>query len=82
MSSLVSEVASYLVVISAIASPVAVAVVFSAVEFAEKAFETVAAQTSSTGVKALIARFSVRALSIPTVSSESSESTESTTKSC
>lgn len=92
-SSLVSEVASYLVVISAIASPVAEAVavaVASAVEFAEKALETVAAQRTSmrersTGVKALVARlFSVMALSNDSsVSSESSKSTAvSTTMSC
>ena len=90
-SSLVSEVASYLVVISAIASPVADAVaVASAVEFAEKALETVAAKGTtmrerSTGVKALVARlFSVMALSNDTsVSSESSKSTAvSTTMSC
>lgn len=92
-SSLVSEVASYLVVISAIASPVAEAVavaVASAVEFAEKALETVAAKRTtmrerSTGVKALVARlFSVMALSNDTsVSSESSKSTAvSTTMSC
>ena len=90
-SSLVSEVASYLVVISAIASPMAEAVaVASAVEFAEKALETVAAQRTSmrersTGVKALVARlFSVMALSNDSsVSSESSKSTAvSTTMSC